>query len=206
MFNKIFRRTAARVRKPERIMIDATASKGAPHGRKPLKKGLFPDVSGAPAKAALNSKAARGLRQTVGARSSCSLSEGQMSDLRQGRGADVARPAQVLARSFSPTRATTRIGSAPPCAKRGIAVCIPSKSNRKVAIPYDALPLQAAPQNRKHVLDGSKYFWRRHPHPIRPLRPHRTCRQSVSSAAVAFWLLINESWSFQQEACTRPQS
>ena len=36
-------------------------------------------------------------------------------------------------------------------ARRGIAACIPSKSNRKVAIPLGRRPLQAAPQDRKHV-------------------------------------------------------
>ena len=55
-------------------------------------------------------------------------------------------------------------------AERGIAACIPSKSNRKVAIPYDARPLQAAPQNRKHVRTAQRLA--PHPHPIRPLRPH----------------------------------
>jgi transposase len=62
------------------------------------------------------------------------LSEGQMSDY---KGAALMLPPCPRPRSFSPTRATARFRAA--LAKRGIAVCIPSKSNRKVAIPYDAL-------------------------------------------------------------------
>ena len=48
MFSKIFAELAAKGGKPERIMIDATHPKGAPHGYRPFKKGRFPDVSGAP--------------------------------------------------------------------------------------------------------------------------------------------------------------
>jgi hypothetical protein len=40
-------------------------------------------------------------------------------------------------------------------AKRGIAVCIPSKSNRKVAIPYDAL-LYTQRHKIETCSDGSK--------------------------------------------------
>jgi transposase len=51
-------------------------------------------------------------------------------------------------------------------AKRGIAVCIPSKSNRKVAIPYDALLY--TPRHKIENMFGLAA----HPHPIRPLRPY----------------------------------
>ena len=53
----------------------------------------------------------------------------------------------------------------------GIAACIPSKSNRKVAIPYDALLYKQRHKNRKHVRATSPRL-APHPHPIRPLRPH----------------------------------
>ena len=56
VLNKIFAELAAKGGKPERIMIDATHLKSAPHGCKPFKKGpVPPDVSGA-TKGGLNSK------------------------------------------------------------------------------------------------------------------------------------------------------
>ena len=54
-------------------------------------------------------------------------------------------------------------------AKHGVTACIPSKSNRTVAIPHDAIH-KAAPQNREHVRTAQGLA--AHPHPIRPLRPH----------------------------------
>ena len=56
------------------------------------------------------------------------LSEGQMSDY---KGVALMLPVLPRARRTpSPTRATTPTGSARPLAKRKIAACIPSKSNR----------------------------------------------------------------------------
>ena len=55
-------------------------------------------------------------------------------------------------------------------AKRGVAACIPSKSNRKIAIPYDALLYK-----QRHKIEnmfGRLKDWRRIHTPIRPLRPH----------------------------------
>ena len=47
MFNKIFAELARNGGKPERIMIDATHLKAHRRAASLLKKGLFPDVSGA---------------------------------------------------------------------------------------------------------------------------------------------------------------
>ena len=54
-------------------------------------------------------------------------------------------------------------------AKRRIAACIPSKSNRRLAIPYDALLYK-----QRHKIENMLAPQRlaAHPHPIRPLRPH----------------------------------
>jgi IS5 family transposase len=52
-------------------------------------------------------------------------------------------------------------------AERGLAACIPSKSNRKAPIPYDPRPLQTAPQNRKHVRTAQRLA--AHPYPLRSL-------------------------------------
>ena len=48
LFNKIFAELAGKGGKPERIMIDATHLKAHRTAASLLKKGLFPDVSGAP--------------------------------------------------------------------------------------------------------------------------------------------------------------
>ena len=48
MFNKIFAALAHKGGKPERVMIDATPLKAHRTAASLLKKGLFPDVSGAP--------------------------------------------------------------------------------------------------------------------------------------------------------------
>ena len=48
VFNKIFAALAHRGRNPERVMIDATHLKAHRTAASLLKKGLFPDVSGAP--------------------------------------------------------------------------------------------------------------------------------------------------------------
>jgi putative transposase len=48
VFNKIFAALAHKGGKPERVMIDATHLKAHRTDASLLKKGLFPDVSGAP--------------------------------------------------------------------------------------------------------------------------------------------------------------
>jgi len=48
VFNRIFSELASRGPKPERLMIDATHLKVHRTAASLLKKGLFPDVSGAP--------------------------------------------------------------------------------------------------------------------------------------------------------------
>ena len=48
MFSKIFAALAGKGPKPERLMIDASHLKAHRTAASLLKKGLFPDVSGAP--------------------------------------------------------------------------------------------------------------------------------------------------------------
>ena len=48
MFNRIFAELSAKGPQPERLMIDATHLKAHRTAASLLKKGLFPDVSGAP--------------------------------------------------------------------------------------------------------------------------------------------------------------
>jgi transposase len=55
-------------------------------------------------------------------------------------------------------------------AKRRITPCIPSKANRKTAIPHDALLYK-----QRHKIEnmfGRPQRLAAHPHPIRPLRPY----------------------------------
>jgi transposase len=75
-------------------------------------------------------------------------------------------------------------------AKRRIAACIPSKSNRKIAIPHDAVLYK-----QRHKIEnmfGRLKDWRRIHTPIRPLRSylllrnlHRRCNHLLA--------MINES-------------
>jgi transposase len=64
------------------------------------------------------------------------LSEGQMSD---SKGAALMAPALPKAKELLADKGYDADWFRAALAKRGIVVCIPSKSNRKVAIPYDAL-------------------------------------------------------------------
>ena len=48
MFNRIFGELAAKGGKPDQLMIDATHLKAHRTAASLLKKGLYPDVSGAP--------------------------------------------------------------------------------------------------------------------------------------------------------------
>ena len=101
------------------------------------------------------------------------LSEGQMSDY---KGAALMLPAMPKAKQLLADKGYDADWFRAALAKRRIAACIPSKSNRKTAIPYDALLF------RRHKIENMFGASRlaAHPHPIRPLRPHLTSRQSAS--------------------------
>ena len=62
VFNRIFAALAAKGGKSDRLMIDATHLKAHRTAASLLRKGLFPDISGAPKAAEL--QAARGMRQS----------------------------------------------------------------------------------------------------------------------------------------------
>jgi transposase len=64
------------------------------------------------------------------------LSEGQMSDY---KGAALMLPAMPKVKQLLADKGYDADWFRAALAKRGVAACIPSKSNRKVAIPYDAL-------------------------------------------------------------------
>ena len=68
-------------------------------------------------------------------------------------------------------------------AKRGIAVCIPSKSNRKVAIPYDALLYK-----QRHRIENMFGQLKGRVRPIPTARPGLPTALQCVLRAVAFWL------------------
>ena len=69
-------------------------------------------------------------------------------------------------------------------AKRGVAVCIPSKSNRKVAIPHDAI-LYKQRHKIENMSDGSKIAGVSTPDTTAAPTP---CRQIRIAAALVFRL------------------
>ena len=70
-------------------------------------------------------------------------------------------------------------------AKRGIAACIPSKSNRKVAIPYD--PVLYKQRHKIENMFGRLKDWRRI-HTRYDRCAHTYLSAICIAAAVAFWL------------------
>src|ERR1700733_305975 len=107
---------------------------GASHSRQPFKKGPVPRRVGR-TKGGLNSKL-HAVCDGHGRPLVMLLSEGQMSDY---KGAALMLPALPKARELLADKGYDADWLRAALAKRGIAVCIPSKSNRKVAIPYDAV-------------------------------------------------------------------
>ena len=102
------------------------------------------------------------------------LSEGQMSDY---KGAALMLPALPVARQLLADKGYDADWFRAALAKRGVAACIPSKSNRKAAIPHDAVLYK-----QRHKIEnmfGHLKDWRRiHARYDRCAQP--TSRQSVS--------------------------
>jgi transposase len=110
------------------------------------------------------------------------LSEGQMSDY---KGAALMQSALPKAKALLADKGYDADSFRAALAERGVAVCIPSKSNRKVAIPYDT-----ALYKQRHKIEnmfGRLKGWRR----IRT-RYDRCAHTYFSAiciaAAIIFWL------------------
>jgi transposase len=170
VFNKIFAALARKGGKPERIMIDATHLKAHRTAASLLKKGLFPDVSGAPG---LNSKL-HAVCDGHGRPLVMLLSEGQMSDY---KGAALMLPAMPKGKRLLADKGYDADWFRAALAKRPIAACIPSKSNRKTAIPYDAVLTNSATRS-KTFSGASKTGGASIPDTTAALTP--TSRQSAS--------------------------
>jgi transposase len=108
------------------------------------------------------------------------LSEGQMSD---HKGAALMLPAMPRARELLADKGYDADWFRAFLAKRGVAACIPS--NRKVAIPYDALLYK-----QRHKIEnmfGRLKDWRRI-HTRYDRCAHTYLSAIYIAAAVAFWL------------------
>jgi len=110
------------------------------------------------------------------------LSEGQMSDY---KGAALMLPAMPKAKQLLADKGYDADWFRAALAKRRIAACIPSKSNRKTAIPYDAVLYK-----QRHKIEntfGRLKDWRRF-HTRYDRCAHTYFSAICIAAAVLFWL------------------
>ena len=110
------------------------------------------------------------------------LSEGQMSDY---KGAALMLPAMPETRELLADKGYDADWFRAALANRRVAACIPSKSNRKVAIPYDAVLYK-----QRHKIEnmfGRLKDWRRI-HTRYDRCAHTFMSAIALAAAVIFWL------------------
>jgi transposase len=110
------------------------------------------------------------------------LSEGQMSDY---KGAALMLPALPKAKELLADRGYDADWFRAALAGRGIAACIPSKSNRKVSIPYD--PVLYRQRHKIENMFGRIKDWRRI-HTRYDRCAHTYFSTICVAAAVVFWL------------------
>ena len=156
------------------------ASEGAPHRHEPFKKGPVPRRIGR-TKGGLNSKL-HAVCDGGGRPLVMLLSEGQMSDY---RGAALMLSALPKAKDLLADKGYDADWFRAALAKRGIAACIPSKSNRKLTIPHDATLYR-----QRHKIEnmfGRIKDWRR-VHTRYDRCAHTYFSAICIAAAVVFWL------------------
>src|ERR1700722_11195624 len=156
------------------------ASQGASHSRKPLKKGPVPRRIGR-TKGGLNSKL-HAVCDSNGRPLVMMLSEGQMRDF---KGAALRLPAMPKARELLADKGYDADWFRAAFAERGVAACIPSKSNRKVAIPHDVVLYKQ--RHRIENMFGRLKDWRRI-HTRYDRCAHTYFSAICIAAAVIFWL------------------
>ncbi|MGH9807854.1 MAG: IS5 family transposase [Terriglobia bacterium] len=180
VFNKIFAALARKGGKPERIMIDATHLKAHRTAASLLKKGLFPRRIGR-TKGGLNSKL-HAVCDGKGRPLVMLLTEGQMSDF---KGAALMLPALPKAKELLGDKGYDADWFRQALAERKTGACIPSKSNRKVAIPHDATLYKQ--RHRIENMFGRIKDWRR-VHTRYDRCAHTYFSAICIAAAVIFWL------------------
>ena len=157
------------------------ASEGASHRREPFKKGPVTRRIGR-TKGGLNFKL-HAVCDSHGRPLVMLLSEGQMSDY---KGAALMLPAMPKAKQLLADKGYDAHWFRAALAKRRIVACIPSKSNRKTAIPYDAVLYKQRHQLWKAFSGASKIGGASH---TRYDRYARTPLSAICIAAtVVFWL------------------
>ncbi|MFK4875062.1 IS5 family transposase [Novosphingobium sp. ZW T3_23] len=154
VFNKIFSALSAKGGKPDQLMIDATHLKAHRTAASLLKKGLFPRRIGR-TKGGLNSKL-HSVCDGKGRPLVMLLSEGQMSDY---KGAALMLDALPRAKALLGDRGYDADWFRKALAERNITACIPSKKNRKVPIPHDAVLYRQ--RHRIENMFGRLKDWRR---------------------------------------------
>ena len=159
-----FRRAGAQGRQAGTDHDRRHASQSASHRRQPFKKGAIPRRIGR-TKGGLNSKL-HAVCDGKGRPLVMLLSEGQMSDY---KGAALMLPVPARAKELLADKGYDADWFRQALAKRKIAACIPSKSNRKYRSNTTACST-AAPQDREHVRQAQGLA--AHPHPLRPMRPY----------------------------------
>jgi len=109
------------------------------------------------------------------------LSEGQMSDY---QGAALMAPALPKVKELLADKGYDADWLRAALARRGVAACIPSKSNRKVAIPHDAVLYK-----KRHRIENIVRLkdWRRI-HTRYDRCAHTYFSAICVAATVAFWL------------------
>ena len=179
VFNKIFAELARKGAKPERIMIDATHLKAHRTAASLLKKACSPTYRAHQRRPELQtSRRLRRLRPTAR-----HAAERRSDERFQGRSPRV--PAMPKARELLADKGYDADWFREALAKRKIAACIPSKSNRKVAIPHDAVLYR-----QRHKIEnmfGRLKDWRR-VHTRYDRCAHTYFSAICIAAAVIFWL------------------
>ena len=132
IFNEIFAELAGQEAKSKTINDRRNSPESSSYRSKPAKKGALPRRIG-PTKGGLNCKL-HAVCDGLGRPLVMLLSEGQMNDF---KGAALLLPAVPKARELLGDKGYDADWFRAALADRGIQPCIPSKSNRKVQIPYD---------------------------------------------------------------------
>ncbi|HEY8622402.1 MAG TPA: IS5 family transposase [Casimicrobiaceae bacterium] len=180
VFNRIFAGLAAKGGKPGRLMIDATHLKAHRTAASLLKKGLFPRRIGR-TKGGLNSKL-HAVCDGQGRPLVMLLSEGQMSDY---KGAAMMLAALPKAKAMLGDRGYDADWFRNALTERGITPCIPSKANRKIAIPHDRTLYRQ--RHRIENMFGRLKDWRRI-HTRYDRCAHTFMSAICIAATVIFWL------------------
>ncbi|MBC7491200.1 MAG: IS5 family transposase [Novosphingobium sp.] len=180
VFNRIFAALAAKGGKPDRLMIDATHLKAHRTAASLLKKGLFPRCIGR-TKGGLNSKL-HAVCDGQGRPLVMLLTEGQTSDY---KGAALMLETLPKAKAMLGDRGYDADWFRNALIAKGIAPCIPSKSNRKIPIPHDRTLYRQ--RHRIENMFGRLKDWRRI-HTRYDRCAHTFFSAIAIAATVIFWL------------------